>query len=64
MGLNLIFLGTPEFAVPTLEALVAAGHNILEVVTQPDRPKGRKQILEPSLLIATRPASFPALLWN
>ncbi len=46
--MNLIFLGTPEFAVPTLDALVAAGHTILEVVTQPDRPKGRKQVLEPS----------------
>lgn len=46
--MNLIFLGTPEFAVPTLEALVSAGHNILEVVTQPDRPKGRHQTLTPS----------------
>jgi len=48
MGMNLVFLGTPEFAVPTLEALIAAGHRILEVVTQPDRPKGRKQELIPS----------------
>lgn len=48
MGMKLIFLGTPEFAVPTLEALVSAGHNILEVVTQPDRPKGRHQTLTPS----------------
>ena len=46
--MNLIFLGTPEFAVPTLEALLAADHKILQVVTQPDRPKGRKQVLEPS----------------
>jgi len=46
--MKLIFLGTPEFAVPTLEALVSAGHNILEVVTQPDRPKGRHQTLTPS----------------
>ena len=48
MGMNLIFLGTPEFAVPTLDALVSAGHTILEVVTQPDRPKGRHQTLTPS----------------
>jgi methionyl-tRNA formyltransferase len=48
MGMKLIFLGTPEFAVPTLEALVSAGHNILEVVTQPDRPKGRHQTLTQS----------------
>ena len=38
---NLIFLGTPTFAVPTLEALVSAGHHVLAVYTQPDRPKGR-----------------------
>jgi methionyl-tRNA formyltransferase len=38
---NLIFCGTPRFAVPTLEALVAAGHSVPLVVTQPDRPRGR-----------------------
>ncbi len=43
--LRLIFCGTPEFAVPTLEALLAAGHSIPLVVTQPDRPVGRKQVL-------------------
>jgi methionyl-tRNA formyltransferase len=46
--LRLVFLGTPDFAVPTLNALVAAGHQVLEVVTQPDRPKGRRQELTPS----------------
>lgn len=39
--MNLIFCGTPQFAVPTLNALVGAGHNIALVVTQPDRPSGR-----------------------
>ena len=39
--MNLIFLGTPAFAVPTLEAVVKAGHRVLTVFTQPDRPKGR-----------------------
>lgn len=39
--MDLIFLGTPSFAVPTLEAIVAAGHRVLAVFTQPDRPKGR-----------------------
>ncbi len=39
--MNLIFLGTPSFAVPTLEQIVAAGHNVSAVFTQPDRPKGR-----------------------
>jgi methionyl-tRNA formyltransferase len=38
---NLVFCGTPQFAVPTLEALHEAGHEIALVVTQPDRPKGR-----------------------
>jgi methionyl-tRNA formyltransferase len=37
----LIFCGTPRFAVPTLEGLVAAGHSVPLVVTQPDRPRGR-----------------------
>jgi methionyl-tRNA formyltransferase len=40
---RLVFLGTPEFAVPTLERIVEAGHEVLTVVTQPDRPKGRGQ---------------------
>jgi methionyl-tRNA formyltransferase len=43
--LRLVFCGTPQFAVPTLEALIAAGHEIALAVTQPDRPIGRKQIL-------------------
>ena len=41
MPLDLIFCGTPHFAVPTLEKLVDAGFRIHLVVTQPDRPKGR-----------------------
>ncbi len=41
--MNVIFLGTPEFAVPTLRSLVAEGHRVLAVYTQPDRPKGRGQ---------------------
>jgi methionyl-tRNA formyltransferase len=40
---RLVFLGTPEFAVPTLERIVETGHEVLTVVTQPDRPKGRGQ---------------------
>src|SRR4029077_20555686 len=39
--LNLVFCGTPAFAVPTLEKLVEAGFAVPLVVTQPDRPKGR-----------------------
>jgi methionyl-tRNA formyltransferase len=44
-GLKLVFCGTPEFAVPTLNALLAAGHQIPLVVSQPDRPVGRDQQL-------------------
>lgn len=39
--LDIIFMGTPEFAVPSLEAIAAAGHRVSLVVTQPDRPRGR-----------------------
>jgi len=42
---KLVFCGTPRFAVPTLEALIAAGHDIALVVSQPDRPVGRTQQL-------------------
>lgn len=45
--MKLVFLGTPEFAVPSLEALVEAGHEVAAVYTQPDRPAGRKQELKP-----------------
>jgi methionyl-tRNA formyltransferase len=40
-SLNLVFCGTPRFAVPSLEKLSAAGHTVSLVVTQPDRPRGR-----------------------
>ena len=46
--MELIFLGTPAFAVPTLKMVLQAGHKVLTVVTQPDRPKGRGQVLSPS----------------
>jgi methionyl-tRNA formyltransferase len=41
--MRLVFLGTPAFAVPTLERMVEAGHEVLAVVTQPDRASGRGQ---------------------
>ena len=43
MALRIFFFGTPAFAVPSLDQLVAAGHTVTAVVTQPDRPKGRGQ---------------------
>ncbi|MBE5985460.1 MAG: methionyl-tRNA formyltransferase, partial [Paenibacillaceae bacterium] len=39
--MKVIFMGTPDFSVPALCALVEAGHEVLAVVTQPDKPKGR-----------------------
>jgi len=46
-NLRLIYMGTPEFAVPVLQVLVGAGYPVLRVVTQPDRPRGRKRKLTP-----------------
>ncbi|MGE0102242.1 MAG: methionyl-tRNA formyltransferase [Blastocatellales bacterium] len=45
--MRLIFMGTPEFAVPSLKKLIEAGHEISAVFTQPDRPVGRKQVITP-----------------
>ncbi len=45
--MKLIFMGTPEFAVSSLGKLIEAGHEIIAVFTQPDRPVGRKQIITP-----------------
>jgi methionyl-tRNA formyltransferase len=46
--MRIIFMGTPDFAVPTLDALVAAGHHIAAVYTQPPRPAGRGKAPRPS----------------
>jgi len=46
--MRLAYLGTPAFAVPTLERIVEAGHEVLSVLTQPDRPRGRGQHLAQS----------------
>jgi methionyl-tRNA formyltransferase len=46
--LRLAFMGTPDFAVPTLNALAAAGHDIAAVYTQPPRPAGRGHATQPS----------------
>ncbi|HEU5223711.1 MAG TPA: methionyl-tRNA formyltransferase [Candidatus Lumbricidophila sp.] len=47
-GLGIVFAGTPAVAVPSLELLVAAGHDVRQVITRPDAPLGRKRILTPS----------------
>jgi methionyl-tRNA formyltransferase len=43
----IVFMGTPDFAVPPLRVLLEEGHEVAAVVTQPDRPKGRKRVLTP-----------------
>lgn len=48
MPLNVVFMGTPEFAVPSLAEIVANGHNVIRVYTQPPRPSGRGQKLTKS----------------
>ena len=59
---KIIFMGTPAFAVPSLEALIDAGHEILTVVTQPDRPKGRGREAAPSAVKAAAMArSIPVM---
>ena len=46
--MKIVFAGSPRFAVPTLEKLAGEGHDICAVITQPDRPSGRGQQLQPS----------------
>lgn len=46
--MNIVFMGTPDFAVPCLKALAESGENVLAVFTQPDKPKGRGYKLTPS----------------
>ena len=45
---KIVFMGTPAFSVPILEGLVASGYHVLTVVTQPDRPVGRKKVITPT----------------
>jgi methionyl-tRNA formyltransferase len=53
--LRIIFMGTPDFAVPVLDALHEAGHEILAVVAQPDKPRGRgKKLQSPATVLRAR----------
>ena len=45
--MNIVFMGTPDFAVPCLDALIKSGENVMAVFTQPDKPKGRGYKLTP-----------------
>ena len=58
--MNIVFCGTPHFAVPTLKALVVAGYEITLVVSQPDRPVGRdRQLTAPPVKLAALAAGLP-----
>jgi len=46
--MRIVFMGTPSFAVPSLRALIEQGYEVVAVVSQPDRPKGRKKLLTPT----------------
>lgn len=55
--MRIAFMGTPEFAVPTLEALIGAGHDVVAVYSQPPRPAGRGKALRPSPVQQTAEAA-------
>lgn len=60
--LRIVFFGTPAFAVPTLDALLASRHPVVSVVTQPDRPRGRGQrVSEGEVKACARHAGLPIL---
>ncbi|ACJ34151.1 methionyl-tRNA formyltransferase [Anoxybacillus flavithermus] len=60
--MNIVFMGTPDFAVPILEQLIKDGYNVVGVVTQPDKPKGRKQQLTPPpVKVAAESYGIPVL---
>src|SRR5512142_381574 len=60
--MRVVFMGTPAFAVPSLEALARVGHELVAVVAQPDRPAGRGQALrEPATKIWARAHGVPVL---
>ncbi|WHF28527.1 methionyl-tRNA formyltransferase [Bacillus altitudinis] len=44
---RIVFMGTPDFSVPVLQTLITEGYEVVGVVSQPDRPKGRKRVLTP-----------------
>ena len=58
--MRVIFMGTPEFAVPTLDAIVEAGHEVVLVVAQPDKPSGRgKKLKAPPVAARARELGLP-----
>jgi len=61
-GLRVVFFGTPDFAVPTLEALLRSRHTVVGVITQPDRPRGRgHKTTDAPVKVVTAAAGVPIL---
>jgi methionyl-tRNA formyltransferase len=61
-GMRIVFMGTPEFACPTLRTLIERGEQVVAVVTQPDRPKGRgQQTLAPPVKLLALEHGIPVL---
>ncbi len=59
---NIIFMGTPEFAVPTLQALLDHGEKVVAVICQPDRPKGRgRKVQSPPVKVLAKKHDIPVL---
>lgn len=60
--MNVIFVGTSDFAVPSLEALIASAHEVVAVVTQPDKPRGRgREMQMPPVKVVALAHSIPVL---
>ena len=60
--MRLVFMGTPDFAVPTLERLARSDHEIVGVVTRPDKPRGRgRRMASPEVKVAAEGLSLPVL---
>ena len=60
--MRIVFMGTPDFAVPSLEALLSSGDQVVGVVCQPDRPKGRgHQLVAPPVKLVAERAGIPLL---
>ena len=59
--MRIVFIGTGEIGVPTLQALLNSEHEVVAVVTQPDKPVGREQRIEapPIKKVITRSGGFP-----
>lgn len=58
--MRIVFMGTPEFAVPSLQALLDSGHEVIAVYTQPDKPKGRgNKVIPPPVKVLAQAHGIP-----